>query len=186
MPHFNPLIDLPIMAAIWAAVLAGTLFWVFGTSQDKVERSREVISRTTFRITLLVAMFGAICWLVGVAFWAVIPIAMLIVLLGLGGVGAGPLAIPFVVFGMLIKDYVLGFPELILSPPTETRQKSSSQPCALTGATGTTLGPLAPQGDVSVEGDAYPAASANSTMIDPGKSVLVVGEKNGKLLVTEA
>jgi len=185
MFRFTPLVDLPLLVGVWAVTLSGTLYWLLKSSQKQVPRTQEVVARASFRITLLIALIGLSCWLVGISFWVLIAASLVALLLGLGGPAAGPLCAPFFFVVMFAKEYVLGFPEFVLSPPTERPVPSTKQPHPLHGKTGTALGPLCPQGDVKIVGEQYPAASANGKLIDAKASVVVVGHKNGIILVAE-
>lgn len=185
MPRFTLLVDLPLLSAVWLVVLSGTLYWILKSSQDQVPRTQEVVARASFRITLLIALMGLVCWLVGVAFWVAIAASLVAILLGIGGPTAGPLCAPFFLTIMFAKEYVLGFPELVLSPPAERQPLPSKQPHPLHEKIGTALGPLCPQGDVEIDGEQHPAASANGTLIDAEASVVVVGHKNGTIFVAE-
>lgn len=125
--------------------------------------------------------------MVDIAFWFVVVVAAVLVLAEFGVGALGIAGLPLIAFGYLIKGFVLGFPELILSPPQHPRSTPSdrSEIQKHVGRTSTTTAPLRPQGDITIDGRKFPASSDGGTMIESGKMVKVVGFRNGSLLVIE-
>jgi len=187
MPRFTPIIDLPVLMFAFIATLAGTLYWVFQTEQDGVPKTGDAASRAAFRLSIVAGLMGVFCYLTGIAFWFVLIITAFLMLGVLAGDMLGIAGLPLVALGYLVKEYVLGFPELILSPKLgDTNVGQTQEFHEMVGRNAITTAPLRPQGDIVIDGQFFPASSDSGTLIDPGVAVFVVGSRNGNLLVAES
>lgn len=180
MKHFSPWIDIPIAIALYVAVVVGFLAWVHKSSQTSVARNEETRDRLVFRLGVIFVTIGLICYLLDIAFWLVVCV-IFILLLSLFAEGfLGILAIPIVALAMFTKEYVLGFPELILSPRESTDGPADLN--CLIGNTGSTVTSLRPQGEIEINGQRYIAESESGDLIDRETPVTIVGVKKQLLL----
>jgi membrane-bound ClpP family serine protease len=109
-----------------------------------------------------------------------------LLLLAYTGLSLGLPALPLIVLGSLAKEFILGFPELVLSPGSRPDRKAVSEVEVheMVGWKATTTAALRLQGEVSIDGENFRATSDSATMIDAGVLVEVVGFRNGNLLVS--
>jgi len=185
MPHFNPLIDFPLILLAFVATLARTLYWVFRTDQDKVPRNEATVRRAAFRLAVVAISLGSLCYLAGIAFWFFAIVAVVLMLSTQAGF-IGIAGLPLIALYLLSIEYVLGFPELFLTPRIrETESSLSTDVHRMVGREAITKGPLRPQGNIVIDEQSFPASSASGKMIDSGVWVSVTGARNGNLLVVE-
>lgn len=188
MPSFAPWIDIPLAALVYVAAVMGVLYWVRRTDQQSTRRARETTRRVSVRLALLTAGLLLVCYLVGFAFWIAALVAIVLVLAALAGGQVGALGLPLVVLAHLVKEYIMGFPELVLDPPepTEDAPAIDDRMSALVGRSAIAVAPLRPQGAVEIDGKRLPAASDCGMMISTGTALRVTGCRNGTLLVRES
>ena len=186
MPSFTLLIDLPLIVFAYTATLLTILHWVYRTDQDDVPKSNETAMLAAFRLTIVTSLIAGFCYLAGIAFWFLVVIAAVLALTTWAGGWFGIAGLPVIGLVFLTKEYVLGFPELVLSPKEQVPETSAkSSPHVMIGRTTTLTSPLRPQGKIVVEGKSFSAASDDGTMMDAGIDVVVTGSRNGSLLVAE-
>lgn len=188
MPSFSFWIDLPLAFLGYFLGLWGTLAWIFRSNQAVVARTARTWRRVASRLAQVSAVIVASCYLANIPIWSVAAGVTVLLLLGILG---GPLAIPaipVVVLGGLLKEYVLGFPELVLTLPNPagTVPDPSRPNTHHIGQTAVTRSPLRPQGEVELEGRPVPAISTSGTFIPAGSSVVVTGWQGDAVRVREA
>ncbi len=182
---FSPWIDLPLALLIYAVLLASILYWVHGGKQQTIEKTLKTTRGITFRLGLVISCLVVGCYATNIAFWLASVIAMLLVLAVGAGEVLGILGLPFLGLGYLVKEFVLGFPELVLSPPEDRPAEVANIGCLaeFIGRHAMTTGPCRPQGEIEIDERRFPAISDSGVMIDAGKPLRVTGERNGSLLV---
>lgn len=182
---FSPWIDLPLALLIYAVVLASVFYWVHGDKQQIIEKTPKTTRGITFRLGLVISCLFVGCYATNIAFWFVGVIAVLLVLAVGAGDVLGILVLPFLGLGYLLKEFVLGFPELLLSPPDDrfVEVSSTGRFAEFLERLAITTGPCLPQGEIEIDEGRFPAISDSGMMIDSGKPVRVTGERNGSLLV---
>lgn len=187
MPAFSLWIDPLSALAVYALAVAGTWFWVCRSSQTQVAASDQTMRRIVTRVAIIVACLAVLCYLVNVAFWVPIVIFLLLILAVLGGDAIGIIGLPAVALAYMMKEYVLGFPELILDPPSpaEREQRDQGVPPPHLGKVARVTAPLRPIGEIELDEQRQNAASESGLFIDQGRSVVIVGKRNGTLLVRE-
>jgi hypothetical protein len=188
MPSFTPLIDVPLAVLVYGATLLGVLYWVHRTGQQGVKKTPQTTRRVASRLALLTACLLLVCYLVDFAFWIAALVAIVLVLATLAGGQLSALGLPLVLLAHLIKEYIMGFPELILDPPEPSNDSAADHDRlpALVGRSAIAAAELRPQGEIEIDGMRLPAASHCGKMIAAGMSLRVTGYRNGSLLVRES
>lgn len=127
------------------------------------------------------------CYFIDVAFYVPIVIFLFLILLVFGGDIFGILGLPAIAVAYMLKEYVLGFPDLILDPPSplETDNELQASLAKHIGQVAITTSSLKPIGEIELNDVRLTAASESGVFIDPGTDVVIVGVKNGKLVVRE-
>ena len=188
MPSFSPWIDIPIALVCYVASLAGMLFWVHRSDQHDVEATFETTRRVCIRVAILTLSLFTATYLADIAFWVVVGILLLLALVVVVGDGFGILGLSLVGIAYLFKEYVLGFPELILAPPKPIEQANTDggHSAAFVGRSTVTVSPLRPIGEVELDGLRMAARSARGDYIPRDAKVVVIGSQNATLIVREA
>lgn len=176
---------LPVVIA-YLVTLLKILYWMYYSQQETVERSATTTRRVVFRLLILFVALGFIVWVTDVGLLFVVIIASFIVLSTFVGDLVAVGGLPAVGLFLLIKDFVLGFPELVLAP--ERRNSSTDEPIVpqkMLGQKGQLTTNARPQGSIEIDGETWPAASESGVMLERGLYVKVVGVRNGTLMVAE-
>ncbi|QDT96267.1 hypothetical protein [Gimesia aquarii] len=187
MYSFSPWIDIPLAAFSYGVTLFCILNWVHKSDQQEVKKTRETTQRAVFRLAIVVLSLVLICYAFDIALWLVATIVAALVLGVSSGEMLGVLGIPFIGLGYLIKEYVLGFPEAVLTPPVPLEQSTQTvDPLnQYVGRTTIAKSSLRPQGTVEIDGLQLDAMSASGMMISQGTALCVTGTRDGCLLVCE-
>lgn len=179
MYHFSPWIDIPLAVLLYGGALFRILRWVHKPDQLTVKKTPETTRRAAFRLAIVILPLVLICYAVNIAFWLVVVIIPLIDLMGL----------PVLKLGYPIREFTLGFPELVLSPPDSVGQSPLAVDDPLdqyVGRTARATSSLCPQGTVEIDDLQLGATSASGLLISPGTTLHVTGMRDGQLLVCES
>ena len=186
MPDFAFTRDIVYAALIYVIVLSCILIWLFGSKQTILSRNAFNVFCIAVRLAILFALIIGLCWVAGIAVWLVMLAAMLLV-------AAGVLVdLPISgLFGFALlyvsHQFVLGFParhEWMRGDAVRKPTHSTIDPHQnLVGATGVTISPLRPIGDVRVGDKTYRAKSNLGKMLDVGQPIVVVAVSAEALIV---
>ena len=187
-PSFSPGIDVPVALVCYVASLAGTLLWVRRSDQQNVEATFETTRRVCIRLAILVLSLFAATYLVDVAFWVVVVVLPLLSLVVVVGDSLGILGLATMGVAYLLKEYVLGFPELILAPPKPIDEANTEgdHSVAFVGRSTITVSPLRPIGEIELDGVQMAARSDCGDYIPRDAKIVVIGSQSGTLIVREA
>ncbi len=186
--HFNALVDLPLAAATLIGFFAYFQAW---THTDDVDITVDLSSRlpkACFRVTCLIAVIVAVCWVIGFAVWAIfaflVAIGLALGALSLADVSGGGI-IPPVLTAHAIREWAFGFPQLVLHPPGEKRTgaQQGEPNDELVGRQGATVSPLRPCGEAIFDGKRLSVISESGEFLDVGTDVAVVGRRSGQVCV---
>lgn len=185
-PNFSTTIDLYLAGAIYTVSVFVTVIWLRRTLTRNEQRIKATEGQIAARILLIVLSLLILCYLIDLAFWSVVGLilAILILGLGIGGEPGGVIAMPFVLGALFIREFVLGFPGLVLEPePMRATAKQETDIDPLIGQQVVTISPLRPTGSIVYEGRILPAASEAGRFVDSDTAVSVTGFRNGIYLV---
>jgi membrane-bound ClpP family serine protease len=155
--------DVIYAVALYGAILAGVLAWLFLSKQKILARNGFNAICIAVRLGLLFAVLLWFCWFVGMD----LPVS-----------GVVSFACLYIV-----QQFVLGFParhERMLSPSDAPDQPNIND---LIGAEGITASPLRPIGDVKIDGQNYRAKTTNGQMLEANRTVFVAFVQQGTLIV---
>jgi membrane-bound ClpP family serine protease len=174
--------DVIYAVALYGAILAGVLAWLFLSKQKILARNGFNAICIAVRLGLLFAVLLWFCWFVGIA--AALGIAAVAGFIALGVFMDLPVS-GVVSFACLyiVQQFVLGFParhERMLSPSDAPDQPNIND---LIGAEGITASPLRPIGDVKIDGQNYRAKTTNGQMLEANRTVFVAFVQQGTLIV---
>ena len=182
MPSFNAWIDVPLAVTVYAVTVGGFFLWLHKGEIEGVSDPSLLRPRVATRVAVIILCLLLACLVAGVAFWAVLLGILLLAMVSLlfsgevGGIVGGPMAFVAVV----AKEYVLGFPGLVLSPEPEPRSSATPQPQSpLIGRKGRTRSPLRPSGEALIDGRVIAVVSDDGSFIDSDSEVLVASVRNG-------
>lgn len=182
MGSFNPYIDLPVIGTVYLVIAMYLLY-----SLPKYERPpgfdlRTARTRLLIVVPLVFCIIASICYVFDVSLWIVhLVIFGLAVALVVGSDG-GLIALPLVAIGAFLKEYVLGFPELVQRPP-ETMEDQSTDLRRLIGRAGRTTTALRPLGKVELDGKLFDAEALSGEFIQTDQAVIISEIRNGRLQV---
>lgn len=184
---FFPIVDLPLILAATIGFVVNFRLWADSASEDIQPQIKSRLSSATIRVVGFFVALLVLCWSTNIAVWAVFCLVFVIALCGMflspDAFGLD-LAVLFA-FGLL-REWCFGFPQLILRPQADTTDSSDRElKQKLIGKPGITTSPLRPAGNVSIDGSEYPAASEDGTLIENGTEIVVIGTKNGTILVKD-
>lgn len=188
LPNFSPTVDLPLAALIYASALLATVVWLRRV-RSKSDLLIEVTeTRVAARILVVVLSLLIPCYLIDFAFWGLTALIVALFIFGLlvGGEPGGIIAGPVFVAALFVKEFVLGFPELILHPETVRQPEDpeiSRYP--LVGHQAFTASPLRPTGSIVHDGRFYQASSETGVFIESDVPISIVSFRNGVYLVEE-
>lgn len=195
MYHFLPWVDLPVALLLYSAFCFSIWSQFFKSPPETVEnpQPRSTMPRAAFRLALVFLTMLLACYLLNIAFW-IVAVILGVLVIGVGGGaygGAGEflglLGMPFVAVGYFIKEFILGFPEMCLDPPTSVGvgAQIDSELSSYLGKEVIAVSTLSPQGNVQFDGQRLEAASASGAMISAGTKLKVIGIQDRQLLVAE-
>lgn len=188
LPNFLPTVDLPLAALIYALALLATVVWL-RRKQSKSDLQIEVTeTRIATRILVVVLSLLIPCYLIDFAFWGLTALIVALFIFGLlvGGEPGGVIAGPILVATLFVREFVLGFPELILHPkPVRQPEDQEKLSNLLVGQQALTASPLRPTGSIVHDGRIYQAASEAGIFIESDVPITIVGFRNGVYFVEE-
>lgn len=172
---------------IYIVVLVGMLHWVHRTDQVSVRKTPETTRRIWSRLAIVAGCLLLGCYFLDVAFWIVAVLACVMVLLAMTGELLGIVGLPLIALGYVIKEFVMGFPELVLEPAEQhpTRPGLDHKHAEFIGRCGVVVSPMRPSGEIEVDGVLLQAKSEGK-MIDKGTTVRVTRLQGGTLVVRES
>lgn len=184
--NFTPWLDIPLAIALYIAALSGFLVWVHKSAQSSVPRTTATRNRLLFRLGLVFLLLTLVCYVLDFAFWLLVCIVLFFVIALCLESTLGLFGIPVLALAVFVREYVLGFPELVLRPanPEHDEHDELEHLDQLIGYCGTTTTPLRPQGDVEIDGKRYSAESATGELIDKDTKITVISVRRHLLLVT--
>lgn len=185
MPSFSLWFDPLTAFATYAIAVVSTLLWVFRSKQTLVPANNETARRVATRIAIIVGCVTVACYFVDVAFYVPVLVFLALILAALSGDSLGVVGLPAVLLAAMLKEYVLGFPELALAPPdpSEADKDAEHRLQSHIGQTAFTSSPLKPNGEIELSDVRFPAASESGDFIDKGMTVVVHSVRNGTLVV---
>ena len=182
---FFPTVDLPLVALTTCGFILNFRLWAESATDELGPYLRSRLLGAILRVIGFFTLVLVLCWYFNVAVWGLFAIVFCIALAAmiLSGDAYG-LDLAMVLSGGILREWCFGFPQLILRPqPDNSRSSALELRNKLIGNTGTTTSPLRPAGNVSIDGNEFAAASDDGTLIDAGQKIIVVGTKNGAILV---
>jgi len=195
MTHkFLAVIDIPLAVIVYGVTLHQMLHWVHHTDQEQVKKTAETTRRIRIRLAEVIVLVLLICFFTNVAYWIVLLCILVLLVLPsappdneLVMIVMLPLMAIGYVLGFIIKEYVMGLPVIALEPPEMPNLIAAENEllAKYQGKNANVTGVLRPQGEIEIDGECLAAISGNGTMISQGSRVVVIGVKNGKLLVRE-
>ena len=186
LPKFLPSVDVPLAALIYAFALWMTVVWLRRV-RSQSDRLLEV-TETQIATRILVVILSLLipCYLIDIAFWGVATLTSALFVIGLllGGEPGGVIAGPVLIAALVLKEFVLGFPDFILKPePVREIGKDETISDPLLGQRAVTESALRPTGGVLHEESVLPAASYDGSFIDANVTVSILSFRNGIYLV---
>lgn len=185
-----------------------TLVWIHGTRQTQVARTRQTTIEIVTRIIVLhVVVIALLC------IWFRIPINYLgvfviyvVFIVPFANFDSPPgsdivtvaLTLLFILPAYVIRQFVLGFPDLIAPDPQSeqafvleeqvdvgaVRQPAFSHLESIpNGIVVTVISPLKPIGFVDVNGERMDAITIDGSLLDVGQTAWVCGRQNRRLVV---
>lgn len=182
LPKFLPSVDVPLAASIYAFSLMATVIWL-RRMRSQGDRLIEVTeARIATRILVVVLSLLVPCYLIDIAFWGVAALIMALFVFGLlvGGEPGGIIAGPVLIAGLFVREFVLGFPGLILRPePVRQIANHETINDPFVGLRAVTDSALRPTGRILHGGCVLQAASDDGTFIDANVAVSILSFRNG-------
>ena len=173
MSTFNPWIDLPTALLSYAILVWILLRWARRDAADVLEKTQTTRIRLAMRLAIVFGTILLFAYLCNLAVW------ILLVAVGL---------LWFGVVGDSLREYLLGFPDLVLRPPT-VDPKVKPETIDVTeyiGWKGIVSAPIyrSGEGKVDVDERSLPATSDCDSSINVGQAVTVRRVINGVLVVS--
>lgn len=182
MPHFSSIVDIPLAISIYVLSVFGTAIWMRREKlvNDRLSNVTEV--RVASRILIVLLSILVPCYLIDFAFWGAATFIIALFIFGslVGGEPGGVIAGPVVIAALFVREFVLGFPDLILHPETA----NNADPAVvlidpLIGQHAITVLALRPFGSIEVEGRVLQAVSDSGDFIDADTTVCIRSSRNG-------
>jgi membrane-bound ClpP family serine protease len=134
------------------------------------------------RILIVLLSIFIPCYLIDFAFWVAVAFLFALFIFGsmIGGEPGGVIAWPVFIAALFVREFVLGFPDLILHPEAANKiqpQGESSDP--LIGLQARTVSALRPFGSIALEGRILQAVSDSGDFIDTNTIVCIRSSRNG-------
>ena len=185
MGNFKPYIDFPIVGAVYLLIGMYLMF-----SLHKYERPPGFnIQTARTRLLIVLVMFfcflSSICYVFDLSLWKVNLIILGLAVVVVLGSDIGGLGLVLLAIGAFLKEFVLGFPELVQRPP-ETLENESTDLRAFIGKTARTTTSLRPLGKVEMDGQSFDAEAISGDFIKTDQKVIVSDLRNTRLLVEVA
>lgn len=182
LPNFSPAIDFSLAGAIYTVSVFVTVIWLRRSLHRSGHRIKVTEGQIAARVLMVVLLLVIPCYLIDIAFWCVVCLIMAMLAFGfcLGGEPGGAIAGPIVLSALFVREFVLGFPDLILEPEA-VRELSNEDTAidALVGQQAVTASPLRPTGSIVQDGRVFQAVSEGGDFIDADVAVSIVGFRNG-------
>jgi membrane-bound ClpP family serine protease len=182
LPQFLPSVDVPLAVAVYTLSVFATVVWLRRSSSRKDRLIKVTESQIAARILVVVLSLLIPCYLIDFAFWGVFALIAALFTFGLllGGEPGGILAGPVMLAALFVREFVLGFPDLVLHPEAVCPSgKPESLIDPLVGQRAVTVSALRPSGTILHEGRILQAASEAGTFIDPDVTVSIRHFRNG-------
>lgn len=182
LPHFSSIVDVPMAISIYILSVFGTAIWLRRAKlvNDRLSKVTEVRVATRILIVLLSILIP--CYFVDFAFWgtATFIIALFVVGSLVGGEPGGVIAGPVVLAALFVREFVLGFPDLILHPESANNTDPADVVIdPLVGKQAITVSALRPFGSIELEGRVLQAVTDSGDFIDSGTTVCIRSSRNG-------
>jgi membrane-bound ClpP family serine protease len=182
LPHFSSLVDVPLAISIYVLSVFGTVIWLRRAkpANDRLTKVTEV--RVATRILIVLLSILVPCYLIDFAFWGAATFVVALLIFGsfVGGEPGGVIAGPVVIAALFVREYVLGFPDLILHP--EAAHETAPQEVLidpLVGQQAITVSVLRPFGSIEFEGRVLQAVSDTGDFVDSNTTVFIRSSRNG-------
>ncbi len=182
LPHFYSTVDVPLAVSIYVLSVFGTVIWLRRAKTENVRLTKVTEVRVASRILIVLLSILVPCYLIDFAFWGAATLVLALLIFGsfVGGEPGGVIAGPVVIAALFVREYVLGFPDLILHP--EAAHKTAPQELLidpLVGQQAITVSVLRPFGSIEFDGRVLQAVSDTRDFIDTNSSVFIRSSRDG-------
>ena len=166
--------------SLYVIALVVTVYWIRKTKRFGDDTVPVSETKAGIRIFILVSIVFVLCLWMNFAFWAALLLIAGIFAFGflVGGDVGGAVSSPILICGILIREFVLDFPTLVLRPEQNREQQhrkmiDESSVEAAVGKEATTLSALRPFGSISCDGQVMQAVSSTGEFIESDTRVRV-------------